>query len=110
MSDISEAIHAELGDVFVPIASLVHQAKAGLVMALARLRRVIVELLPQEDVSDRGEFLWAGVETEAMDRLQRHERTGSAPGSDRFVAGLERMLGRILRPEEPGRNPTADPK
>ena len=108
MSDIGEAIHAALGDVFVPIASLVHQAKAGLVMALARLRRVIVELLPQEDVSDRGEFLWAGVETEAMDRLQRHERTGSAPGSDRCVARLERMPAPILRPRELGHKPTPD--
>jgi hypothetical protein len=59
-------------------------------------------------VSDWGEFLWARVETEAMDRLQLHERTASALVSDRFVAGLERMLGPMLRPEEPGRKPTAD--
>ena len=52
----------------------------------------------------------AGLETAVTDRLQRHERTGGGLGSDGFVAGLERMLGRILRPEEPGRKPTADAK
>ena len=61
-------------------------------------------------VSDRGGFLSAGVETEATDRLQRHERAAGGLGGDGFVAGLERMLGRILRPEEPDRKPTPDAK
>ena len=52
----------------------------------------------------------AGVETEAVDKLRPHKRTGSGLGSDGFVAGLERMLGRILRPQKPGPKPKADPR
>ena len=42
----------------------------------------------------RGEFLSGGVEAETIDEFRRHERTGRPLGSDGFLAGLERMLGR----------------
>jgi len=52
----------------------------------------------------------AGVEAEALDRFRRHERTGRPLGSDGFLARLERMLRRILRPQKPGLKPEANPR
>jgi putative transposase len=37
--------------------------------------------------------------------LQRHERTGRPLGSEKFVARLERRLGRRLRRLKPGPKP-----
>ena len=52
----------------------------------------------------------AGVEAETMDEFRPHEYTGSPLGSEGFVAALERMLGRILRPQKPGPKPRPDPR
>jgi putative transposase len=38
-------------------------------------------------------------------RLHRHEHTGRPLGDERFVARLEKRLGRILAPQRPGRKP-----
>jgi len=57
----------------------------------------------------RGEFLSGGVEAETIDEFRRHERTGRPLGRDGFLVGLERMLGRILRPQKPGPKAKADP-
>jgi len=71
----------------------------------------LVKVMPLlERVGDWGEFLSAGVEAETMEEFRRHERTGRPLGSDGVLAGLERMLGRILRPQEPGPQPEAEPR
>ena len=40
-----------------------------------------------------------------VDLFQRHETNGRPLGSEDFIAGLERLLGRILRPRQPGPQP-----
>lgn len=47
---------------------------------------------------------------ETTEKLSCDERTGRPLGSDTLVAALERRLGCILRPQKPGRKPTAHPK
>ena len=70
----------------------------------------LVKVMPLlERVGDWGEFLSGGMEAEAVDEFRRHERTGRPLGSDGFLAGLERMLRRILRPQKPGPKAEADP-
>ena len=49
-------------------------------------------------------------QAEAIDEFRRQERTGRTLGSDGFVMGLERMLGRILRSRTPGPKPKPDPR
>jgi len=34
--------------------------------------------------------------------LRRHERTGRPLGNERFVTRVERLLGRVLRPQKRG--------
>ncbi len=71
----------------------------------------LVKVVPLlERVGDWREVLSAGVEAEALDRFRRHERTGRPLGSDGFLARLERMLRRILRPQKPGLKPEANPR
>ena len=84
----------------------------------------LVKVMPLlERIGDWGEFLLAGgavapgtarsaagVEAETMEEFRRHERTGRPLGSEGFLAGLERMLGRILRPQKPRPKPRADPR
>jgi putative transposase len=40
--------------------------------------------------------------SEELDLMHRHERTGRPLGACGFVEGLERTLGRVLRPQKPG--------
>ena len=56
----------------------------------------------------RADLDWRDVLTEPMDerelkRYRRHLSTGRPLGSDRFIAKLETVLGRRLRPLRPGR-------
>jgi putative transposase len=37
-----------------------------------------------------------------VDLLHRHERTGRPMGAEVFVEGLEKRMGRVLRPQKPG--------
>ena len=53
-------------------------------------------------VEDWRGFLRAPDEEAEVERLRRHERTGRPLGSDRFVKRLERLAGRLLRPQKPG--------
>jgi len=63
-----------------------------------------------EKVGDRGEFLWVQVQAQATEKLPLCERTGRPPGTDGFVAALQRRLKHVLRPHKPGRKPTGDAK
>ena len=56
-------------------------------------------------VDDWRAFLAAGTRAEDGALLARHERTGRPLGDARFVARLERRLGRVLRTKPPGRPP-----
>jgi putative transposase len=55
-----------------------------------------------ERVPNWAEFLQL-TPPEEVARLQRHERTGRPLGNDNFIDGLETVLGRVLRPQKPGR-------
>jgi putative transposase len=48
-------------------------------------------------------FLGIGVREEDLALLRSRERTGRPLGSERFVKRLERLLGRVLRRQRPGR-------
>jgi len=48
------------------------------------------------------EFLAEGLSPEEAETLRRHERTGRPLGNERFVARLERVLDRVLRPRKRG--------
>jgi putative transposase len=48
-------------------------------------------------------FLRVGVRKEDLALLRSREKTGRPLGSDRFVKRLERLLGRVLRRQRPGR-------
>ena len=47
--------------------------------------------------------LSADTDEETIRRLHRHEATGRPVGSDRFLTRLEKIVGRPLRPQRPGR-------
>ena len=48
------------------------------------------------------DFLAEGVSEEQAERFRRHERTGRPLGDEGFVTRLERVLGRVLRPQKRG--------
>ena len=58
-----------------------------------------------EKVGDWRGFLAKEVVAGDIRLLQRHERTGRPLGSERFLAKLERRLGRRLRRLKPGPKP-----
>ena len=47
--------------------------------------------------------LTADPDAETVQQLRRHGATGRPAGSERFVKRLERLLGRALQPQKPGR-------
>ena len=55
-----------------------------------------------ERVSSWGDFLAVTDSTKECD-LQRHGRTGRPVGTSAFIAGLEKMMGRSMRPLKVGR-------
>jgi putative transposase len=64
----------------------------------------LVAVAPLRDaVGDSTAFLATLPRDAELEPLRRHERTGRLLGGGRFVAELERMLGRRLRPGKPGR-------
>jgi putative transposase len=57
-------------------------------------------------VPDWAGFLGNGAGDEFVERLRKHQTTGRPLGTDSFVARLEEVLGRPLRPGKAGRRPT----
>jgi hypothetical protein len=53
-------------------------------------------------VGDWGAFLSEAGNEDGIMLLKRHERTGRPLGSQRFVVGLEKSLGRRLLRQPPG--------
>ncbi|NQT50537.1 transposase, partial [bacterium] len=51
---------------------------------------------------DWREFLRSGLTDEEMETLRRHERSGRPLGSERFVARIEKRVGRVLHPGKRG--------
>jgi putative transposase len=48
-------------------------------------------------------FLQAGITDQEAEMMRWHERTGRPLGQEGFISTLENTLGRILRPQKPGR-------
>lgn len=53
-------------------------------------------------VHDWPSFLAVAPADVDLKRLRQHERAGRPLGSAQFLAGLEKKLGRVLRPKKPG--------
>jgi len=56
-------------------------------------------------VGDWAAFLAEGIDAPALAAIRAGERTGRPLGDARFVAALERDLGRTLARQKPGRKP-----
>ncbi len=57
---------------------------------------------------DWAAFLAGGLSEDDLEQIRKHSRTGRPLGSKRFVARLERRLGRTLAPQKPGPKPMDD--
>ena len=55
-----------------------------------------------ELVRDWEEFVGTDASVEERDSIRKHERTGRPLGSEVFLRGIERRLGRVLRPGKRG--------
>ena len=58
-----------------------------------------------EVAEDWKEFLQEGMKEEELEQIRHHERTGRPLGDTSFVAKVETILGRVLRPQKAGRKP-----
>jgi putative transposase len=56
-------------------------------------------------IGDWNAFLNSAVADEELRVLRRHGRTGRPLGDEKFVEGLEKMLGRVLKPQKRGPKP-----
>jgi len=73
---------------------------------LARRDDGLVEAAPLSAlVGDWAAFLAEGIDAPALAAIRAGERTGRPLGDARFVAALERDLGRTLARQKPGRKP-----
>jgi putative transposase len=73
---------------------------------LAGRNDVLVKSAPLlEIVGDWRAFLSQPPADETLGKLRHHERTGRPLGDDDFLANLERLLNRVLKPRKPGRKP-----
>jgi putative transposase len=70
---------------------------------MARLARVVVPGFKL--VSDWDRYLAGADDAEVNARFRRHEATGRPMGSDSFLARLEALVGRLLRPQKRGPKP-----
>ena len=76
---------------------------------LAKRDDELVETAPLAAlVPDWRGFLAGDLSERERESIRAHERTGRPLGSDRFVAGLERKLGRTLAKQKPGRKPAEE--
>ena len=69
---------------------------------------VLVKVQPMLDLvstlmPDWQAYLALETPAETIERLRRHERTGRPLGRDGFLGKLEAVVGRLLRPNRPGR-------
>jgi putative transposase len=65
---------------------------------------VLVQVAPLlKRVPRWGRHVSADPDAETVRQLRRHESTGRPLGSPRFVRRLEARVGRLLRPQKPGR-------
>ena len=58
-----------------------------------------------ERIPDWAAFLAGGMEEDDLEQIRKHSRTGRPLGSERFIARLERRLGRTLAPQKRGPKP-----
>jgi putative transposase len=79
--------------------SSVHAHLAALDDALTTTRPML------QRVGNWQPYLRGGGSDETLHRLRQHARTGRPLGNDAFVASLESITGRSLRPKKPGRKP-----
>jgi len=64
---------------------------------------VLVKVKPMLDrVGDWKAFVRVREDEDERDTIRRHERTGRPLGSEKFLAKLERLAGRVLRRRKPG--------
>ncbi len=61
-----------------------------------------------ERAGDWRTFLSEGLETNDVETLRSHERTGRPLGHTLFLDRIEKKLGRIVRPHKAGRKPKPD--
>ncbi len=96
----------------------VHRAEPGVREACRRFARLAVEqraahLLGKDDplvkvaplltmIADWRAFLDSAMPEGELRDIRRHSRTGRPLGDDTFLARLEGMVGRMLRPKKPG--------
>ena len=59
--------------------------------------------LPEGMIRDWTKFLSDPTDEEERELLRRHQRTGRPLGGERFIDKLEKLVGRKLRPQKPGR-------
>jgi len=57
-------------------------------------------------IEDWDAWLHAGLGDPRLDAIRANTSTGRPTGSESFVIDLEKRLGRVLRPRNPGRKPT----
>ncbi len=63
----------------------------------------LVKVSPlKEMIGDWSAFLSQSIAAREMEGIRRHEQTGRPLGSERFVAKLEKVLGRTLKRMKPG--------
>ncbi|MGH8455224.1 MAG: hypothetical protein ACRESW_11780 [Nevskiales bacterium] len=65
----------------------------------------MTKLEPLQHMVNDWPAFWASGIDDQSDPIRLHTRTGRPLGSDAFIAKVERMTGRVLRPEKPGRKP-----
>jgi putative transposase len=96
--------HVELNPVRARLVRLPHRWRWSSAAAhLAGRDDPLVRVAPLlKRFEDWRDFLAAGLSDAEADLLRRHERTGRPLGSDRFLARLEALLGRLLGPQKRG--------
>jgi putative transposase len=70
---------------------------------LAATDDTLVTVRPMLEMVGPWQDFLATASEEEDDALRRHEKTGRPLGSERFITGVEKRLGRILTPQSPGR-------
>src|SRR5690606_4749044 len=76
-----------------------------------RLDPVLSESFPPPGViEDWAAWLHVEDDPDAVDRIRRQTNTGRPCGGSRFMAQLENLMGRALRPAKRGRKPKAKAK